>query len=315
MTAGRPVDTLGGNLTSNSGGTGADRWREPLLMTKPTIAQLSSNIHRATINGCDVRYLRVGAGTPVVFVHTLRTQLEMFLWVIEKVDTAQLEVIAIDLPGHGESTAPPVDYTADYFTDTVEGFLEQLELRDAVFVGESIGASIGLILAARGNPRIAHVMAVNPYDYGRWGGARRSSALNNVVFTTILWPVVGPVVARAGTKGLLRLVLAGGLHDRRKLPPGLADDIARCGRLPGHARAFRSLCRQWRSWLSARAQYGQISVPVTLVYGDEDWSRPAERHANARDIPGAHLVTLEATGHFASLEKPGKIADLIKAVN
>ena len=284
-------------------------------MTKPTIAHLSSNIHRATINGCEVRYLRLGAGTPVVLVHTLRTQLEMFLRVIEKMDTAELEVIAIDLPGHGESTAPPADYTANYFTDAVEGFLERLELRDAVVVGESIGASIGLILAARGNPRIAHVVAVNPYDYGRWGGVRRSSPLNNVVFTTILWPAVGPIVARAGTKGLLRLVLAGGLHDRHNLPPGLADDIARCGRLPGHARAFRSLCRQWRSWLSARAHYGAITLPVTLVYGDEDWSRPAERDANAREIPGARLLTLKATGHFASLEKPAEIADLIQAVN
>jgi pimeloyl-ACP methyl ester carboxylesterase len=239
----------------------------------------------------------------------------MFLQVIEQLDTTQVEVIAIDLPGHGESTAPPVDYTAGYFTGAVEGLLEHLDLHKAVFVGESIGASIGLILAARGNPRIAHVVAVNPYDYGRWGGARRSSPLNNVVFTTILWPVLGPIVARAGTKGLLQLVLAGGLHDRHKLPPGLAGDIARCGRLPGHARAFRSLCLQWRSWLSARAQYGAITLPVTLVYGDEDWSRPAERDANAREIPGAHLVTIKATGHFASLETPKEIADLIQALN
>jgi len=183
-----------------------------------------------------------------------------------------------------------------------------------VFVGESIGASIGLILAARGNPRIAHVLAINPYDYGRWGGARRSSPLNNIVFTTILWPVLGPIVARAGTKRLLRLVLAGGLHDRHNLPPALADEIARCGRLPGHARAFRSLCLQWRSWLSARTQYCQVNVPVTLVYGDKDWSHPAERAANARAIPGAHLVTLNATGHFASLDKPSEIAGLIQAV-
>ena len=284
-------------------------------MTTPASRHLPSGIHRTAVNGGDVRYLRAGSGTPVVFVHTLRTQLEMFLQVIEQLDTTQVEVIAIDLPGHGESTAPPVDYTAGYFTDAVEGLLDHLDLHKAVFVGESIGASIGLILAARGNPRIAHVVAVNPYDYGRWGGARRSSPLNNVVFTTILWPVLGPIVARAGTKGLLRLVLAGGLHDRHKLPPGLAGDIARCGRLPGHARAFRSLCLQWRSWLSARAQYGAITLPVTLVYGDEDWSRPAERNANAREIPGAHLVTLQATGHFASLETPKEIADLIQALN
>jgi len=262
-------------------------------MTKPASRYLPSTIHRITINGCDVRYLRAGSGIPVVFVHTLRTQLDMFLQVIERLDTTQAEVIAID---------------------AVEALLEQLHLHNTVFVGESIGASIGLILAARGNPRIARVLAVNPYDYGRWGGARRSSPLNNVVFTTILWPVLGPIVARAGTKRLLRLVLAGGLHDRRNLAPALADEIARCGRLPGHARAFRSLCLQWRSWLSARTQYCQVSVPVTLVYGDKDWSHPAERDANARAIPGARLVTLHATGHFASLEKPHEIAGLIQAV-
>ena len=283
-------------------------------MTKPAGRQLPSNIHRATINGCDVRYLRAGSGTPVVFVHTLRTQLDMFLQVIERLDTTQAEVIAIDLPGHGESAAPPVDYTAGSFSDAVEALLEQLQLHNTVFVGESIGASIGLILAARGNPRIARVLAVNPYDYGRWGGARRSSPLNNVVFTTILWPVVGPIVARAGTRQLLRLVLAGGVHDRHNLPPALAGQIARCGRLPGHARAFRSLCLQWRSWLSARTQYCQVNVPVTLVYGDQDWAHPAERDANARAIPGARLVTLTGTGHFASLDKPSEIAGLIQAV-
>ena len=102
-----------------------------------------------------------------MFVHTLRTQLEMFLRVIEQLDATQVDVIAIDLPGHGESAAPPADYAAGYFTDAVEGLLEQLDFHKAVFAGESICASIGLILAARGNPRIAHVVAVNPYDYGR----------------------------------------------------------------------------------------------------------------------------------------------------
>ena len=282
-------------------------------MTKPEIRLPPSTIYRMTVNGCEVRYYRAGTGTPVVLVHTLRTQLEMFLGVIEHLDTSQLEVIAIDLPGHGESNGPPVDYTADYFANAVEGLLEQLELAGVVFVGESIGASIGLMLAARGNQRIACVLAVNPYDYGRWGGARRGSPLNNVVFTTILWPILGPIVARAGTKGVLALVMAGGLHDPRKLPPELVDDLARCGRLPGHAMAFRSLCQHWRSWIAARARYGQISLPVTVVYGDDDWSRTAERDANARDIPGVHVVRLEATGHFASLERPSEIAGLISA--
>jgi pimeloyl-ACP methyl ester carboxylesterase len=276
---------------------------------------LARHEQRARIDGAELRYVRVGSGAPVVFVHTLRTQLEMFLGVMEELDTARVEAIAVDLPGHGRSTAPSVEYTANYFSNAVAGLLDQLDLDDVVYVGESIGASVGLILAARRHPRVLHVVAINPYDYGRWGGIRRSSPVNNMIFTAILWPGLGPIVARAGTTRVLRTVMAGGLYDRNNLPPTLAGDLARCGRLPGHARAFRSLCQQWRSWIAAREEYGRIQIPVTLVYGDEDWSRPIERDANASDIPDARTLTLPATSHFASLEQPKVLASLIHAVN
>jgi pimeloyl-ACP methyl ester carboxylesterase len=118
-------------------------------------------------------------------------------------------------------------------------------------------------------------------------------------------------VARTETKGILRHVLEGGLHDPARLPAELVDELSRCGRLPGHARAFRSLCLHWRSWIDARASYGAIELPVTLVYGDDDWSRPPERDANARAIPGVRTAPLTNSGHFSSLEKPSEIAELI----
>jgi pimeloyl-ACP methyl ester carboxylesterase len=222
-------------------------------------------------------------------------------------------VIALDLPGHGESTAPRVDYTADYFSDAVEALLEHCGVRDVVLVGESIGGSIALILAARGNPRLQRVVALNPYDYGRWGGIRRSSPFNNMIFTAMLWPGAGPLVPYAATRGMLRLVMAGGLHDRKSLPQELVDAMHRCGLLPGHPRAFRSLSQQWRGWIAARDKYPSIELPVTLAYGQEDWSVPAEREANAKTIPEARAVTLENAGHFSCLEKPTEIASLITA--
>jgi pimeloyl-ACP methyl ester carboxylesterase len=273
--------------------------------------EMLDHLHRVTVAGADIRYLRVGRGRPIVLLHTLRTQLEYFGPLLEHVDIDRVEVIAIDLPGHGESSAPAVDYTTGYFTDTVAALLDELEIQDAVVVGESIGGSIALALAARGDPHVAHVVAGNPYDYGRRGGIRRSSALANVLFTAMLWPVVGSVVARTETKGILRGVLRGGLHDPAALPEELVEKLSRCGGLPGHARAFRSLCRHWRSWIDARALYGAIALPVTLVYGDDDWSRPAERDANAHAIPGVRTMTLTDSGHFSSLERPQEIARLI----
>jgi pimeloyl-ACP methyl ester carboxylesterase len=272
-----------------------------------------TSTRRANLSAAELRYLQVGSGAPVVLIHTLRTQLEYFGPLIEQLDTAHVEVTALDLPGHGESSAPRVNYTAGYFTEAVAELLEFCDVRDAVLVGESIGGAIALGLAARANQRVAHVVALNPYDYGRGGGIRRSSPLNYALFTAMLWPGIGAMVARAETDAILRRVMAGGLHDPRKLPTQLVHDMSRCGSLPGHARAFRSLSREWRSWIDARTAYAKIAVPVTLAYGDEDWSRLAERDANASAIPHANTRTLEATGHFSCLEQPRAIAELITA--
>jgi len=270
-----------------------------------------SHIRHLTIAGCEIRYLRSGAGRPIVLLHPLRTQLDYFLPLLHALEHG-FDVVIPDLPGHGHSGAPVVKYTATYFTNTIEQFLDVCDLTDVVLVGESIGASIALGLAARQNPRISRVVALNPYDYGRRGGIRRSSLLANVLFTLMLWPVVGSIVARTGAKGILRRVLQGGLHDRRLLPPEFVDELYRSGALPGHARAFRSLCVQWRSWIDARAAYGAIRCPVTLVYGDDDWSRPEEREANAHAIPDARSLILRGTGHFSSLEAPQRVAQIIR---
>src|ERR1041385_9259056 len=41
-----------------------------------------SSLKRLTVSGCELRYLRFGAGRPLVLAHTLRTQLDYFLPVI-----------------------------------------------------------------------------------------------------------------------------------------------------------------------------------------------------------------------------------------
>jgi pimeloyl-ACP methyl ester carboxylesterase len=258
--------------------------------------RLQQGLQRANVANVELRYLRIGTGRPVVLLHTLRTQLDYFGSVLEQLAATRLEVIAVDLPGHGHSSAPSVDYSAKYFTDTVEHLLEHCGLRAATLVGESIGATIALALAARGNARVNRVIALNPYDYGRWGGIRRSSPLAYALFTALLWPGIGPLVAREETRAILRRVLHGGLYDRGALREDLLEELYRCGSLPGHARAFRSLNRQWHSWIAAREGYSRVAVPVTLVYGDHDWSCPDERIANARLIPSVKMASLDGTG-------------------
>jgi pimeloyl-ACP methyl ester carboxylesterase len=58
------------------------------------------------------------------------------------------------------------------------------------------------------------------------------------------------------------------------------------------------------SMRAARALYGRVSAPMTVVYGDHDWSRTPERETNREVLAGAEWVTLPETGHFAALEQP-----------
>jgi pimeloyl-ACP methyl ester carboxylesterase len=63
--------------------------------------------------------------------------------------------------------------------------------------------------------------------------------------------------------------------------------------------------------IAARERYSGINAPVTLVYGDEDWSRPSDRQANIEAVPGARDIVLRETGHFAALERPDDVAQIL----
>ncbi|MBT3012640.1 MAG: alpha/beta hydrolase [Candidatus Thiodiazotropha sp. (ex Lucina aurantia)] len=264
--------------------------------------------------GVNWRYRRSGHGATVLLLHTLRTQLEYFDQIVEILDN--VDVVIPDLPGHGESSAPEVTYSASYFIDSVASLIDRLQLREIVVVGESIGAVIALGLAARQHPSVIGVIALNPYDYGIRGGIRRSSGLANLIFSAMLVPGLGWIVARAGPPPILRKVMEGGFENHTNLKSDFIQLLFHSGIKQGHPRVFRSLCLEWQSWIEARNVYRNIAVPTWLAYSDSDWSRLDERQANKQLLPDAHWIELGRAGHFSCLEVPSQIAKLITdAVN
>jgi hypothetical protein len=65
--------------------------------------------------------------------------------------------------------------------------------------------------------------------------------------------------------------------------------------------------------IAARELYARVTAPVTLIYGEHDWSRPPEREANLAVLRGARSITLPDTGHFAALEQPARVAEILLA--
>jgi pimeloyl-ACP methyl ester carboxylesterase len=86
-----------------------------------------------------------------------------------------------------------------------------------VLVGESIGGVLALTASPELPGRVARVYSLNPYDYGEsFGGEMRRSRFG---FIVALFAVFGPFTPEL--RGLLSLVLAGGVVNERALPSHL----------------------------------------------------------------------------------------------
>lgn len=259
--------------------------------------------------GPKVRYLRAGQGPALVLLHTIRTQLDLFQRVIPKL-VDHFTVYAFDYPGFGWSDiVPDADYREPAMRAHVVKFIEALDLRDVTLAGESMGATLALTTAAVLGDRVKQVVAFNAYDY--LPGVERANLLASVIVKSVRAPVIGPIFAAMENRANLAGILQGGVRDPRSLPSDLIDELVKGGKRPGYAKVARAVYRGLPSYVAARSHYAQIGVPVTLVYGDHDWSRPAEREANRARIKRAKMIVLEDAGHISSLDRPEAFARIL----
>lgn len=272
---------------------------------EPTMLRLSDKL--------SVRYVKLGEGPPLVLLHTIRTQLEYFRDLAPRL-AAKFTVYVVDLPGHGHS---PIDTSAPfdepYMRSGVVGLLKNLNLHEVTLVGESIGAVLALTTAAELPDRVRAVYALNTYDYEtRFGdGIRRGNLFANVIIGGLQVPVFGPIGGALENRFVLGTIMGGGFSDARKLPPDLLTEFDTVARRRHYKRVARKVLQQWRSWPKARERYAAVKAPVTLIYGDKDWSRVPERERTKAALKNARLVTLPSTGHFSSVENPRGVADII----
>lgn len=272
---------------------------------KPAILSLSDTVN--------LRYQKSGNGPPLVLLHTIRTQLEYFRSLVPFL-AEKFTVYAVDMPGHGFSSVDiKQKYDEPYLRRGIIDFLKSLDLNDVTMVGESIGAVIALTVASEIPERIKAVYASNPYDYEtRYGdGIRRGNGFANVIIGSLQIPVFGAVGAAMANASIIGKIMAGGYADPRKMPADLIAIFEKSGHNPGFHYAERKVLAGWRSFSQARECYSKVQAPVTLIYGDRDWSRDWERTRTRELLKHCRFYTLENSGHFSSVENPEKVARII----
>jgi pimeloyl-ACP methyl ester carboxylesterase len=187
--------------------------------------------------------------------------------------------------------------------------VKDLDLTDLTLAGESMGATLSLTASVELRDRVRRIVAFNTYDFA--DGIKRANLLARIVVGSIRAPVVGPIVAGLDNRQVFKGVMGGGLHDPSQLPVHYLDELRHVGRRPGYPTVARAIYRNLESLIAARERYARINVPVTLVYGDEDWSRSSDRRANIESVPGGRDLVLHETGHFAALETPDDVARIV----
>lgn len=265
--------------------------------------------------GRTIRYLKTGTGDPLILLHTIRTQLEYFEEVIPQL-AKHFTVYAIDLPGHGYATIDTkANYDEPYFRSAVITFIEKLDLKSVTLVGESIGAVLALTVASQLPDRIKKVISSNTYDYDlRYGdGVRRGNLLANFVIGQFAIPYVGAIVAAMENMLFLGIIMKGGLKNKGWMPGKLLSEFDRVGRRKGYRYVERSTFAGWQSWGKARSLYAKVKAPIKLVYGQNDWSTEAERQRTAKELGGVAISTIANTGHFAFVDNPQKMTEIVLA--
>jgi len=270
----------------------------------------SGEIEYATLaDGTRLRYVKAGSGPALILLHTVRTQLDHFQFVIPKLVDA-FTVFAVDMPGMGWSDITRgANYTEPALRRAIVEFVKVLDLEDITLAGESMGATVSLTASIELEDRVRRILAFNTYDYAE--GVSRANRVASIYIGGARLPAIGPVVARMENKPALGIVLRGGLVDGSKLPNHYLAELRRVGRRSGYPRVAREVYRNVNSMIAARALYGRVTCPVTLIYGDHDWSRIPERESNLSLLPGARSITLPHTGHFAALEQPARVAEIL----
>src|SRR6202011_6365133 len=90
-----------------------------------------------TVDGVNIHYVCGGSGTPLVLVHGLGSSAAVeFYYNLEPL-AAHHRVIAVDLPGFGQSDKPALEYTIELFVKAVSDLIASEGLTRTAVMGVS----------------------------------------------------------------------------------------------------------------------------------------------------------------------------------
>ena len=244
-------------------------------------------------------YRRSGAGTPVILIHGVGADLEMWEPVAERLAPRQ-DVVRYDMLGHGASAKPPGPYRLDDFVGQLRRLGDELALPKFVLAGFSMGGLVAQAFALAAPDRVERLVLLNTvFDRSPQERAAVEARVHDVVNGG----------HEAGIAAALERWFTPAFRAAR---PEVVADIGRrmaTNDLPAYAAAYSLFAGADRD-LARRI--ADIAVPTTVVTGaDDQRSTAAMAMAMAARLPRGRCHIIAGQRHMTALEVPELVAELI----
>jgi 4,5:9,10-diseco-3-hydroxy-5,9,17-trioxoandrosta-1(10),2-diene-4-oate hydrolase len=243
--------------------------------------------------GHELHYLEHGSGPAVVFVHGSGPGVSAysnFFPNYREIAAAGYRAVLPDMVGFGWSSKPTgIDYTLELFTSTLREFLDQLDIRRCVLVGNSLGGAIAIKLAVDEPQRVERLIVMGP------GGLEsRETCFRMPGIHKMVSGFVGEGFDREGLRRLLQLLA----YD----PAVVTDELVE--------QRLNILRTQPKDVLARMSipdltpQLGQLRCPLLGFWGIEDQFCPASGYEKIlRAVADSRFIMYSRCGHWAMIER------------
>ncbi|MBW4544936.1 MAG: alpha/beta fold hydrolase [Symplocastrum torsivum CPER-KK1] len=274
--------------------------------------------HFWTWQGYKIQYTVMGTGKPLVLIHGFGASIGHWRKNIPVLAEAGYRVFAIDLLGFGGSDKPALDYTLELWQQQLKDFWDAHIQEATVFVGNSIGALLSLIVITDYPEIAAGGVLINCAG----GLNHRPDELNLPLrlvmgaFTKLVSsPTIGPFLFnRIRQKSRIRRTLAQVYRDREAVTEELVDLLYTPSCDPGAQRVFASVLTA-PPGPSPVELLPKVQHPLLVVWGEDDPWTPisgAAIYQQQRETgPDVEFVAIANAGHCPHDEKPDAVNRLI----
>ena len=252
-----------------------------------------------------INAVREGRGRPLLLVHGLGGSWRSWSPVHSALAGFH-EVIAIDLPGHGDSPTETNSATFAGLAGSLERFILAEGLEDVAAVGSSMGARLVLEMARRG--RVGAAVALDPGGF--WQGWERPFFGATIGASIKLVRALAPALPAICRTAAGRTALLAQLSAR----PWALDAALVAGELKSFAatQTFDALVHDLATGPEQIGPSPTSSAPVTIGWGRQDrLCLPAQAKRAVAAFPGAAMHWFERSGHFPLWDQPEETVQLI----